>query len=190
MKMFLNKGFIILLLMTLWSCKKDKTPSYEREMNDSIVINLKNTSVENNLDSIGFLEFKGNQNVTSVYDIATWRRKNKRRDSVLTLQLNEYFLASDTQSIPKLYHELDSLDVYFTKIANLKVLEKDSLESDSTGTLNYDVYYFNKDKQYFQKENKNIKYVLKKQPEKLKNQFTFYFYDLGVKDSTSLGVTQ
>ncbi len=87
-----NKNIFILLLglFLLQACRKEKTPVYEKQMNDSIVVNLKNTSVANDLDSIGFLEFKGNQNVTSVYDIATWRRKNMGRDSVLTPQLRTH----------------------------------------------------------------------------------------------------
>ncbi len=174
--------FLSILCLALSNCKNKDTPIYEGEMNDSIVISKSNKVIENRLDSIGLLEQLGKQKLPDVYDIATWNARKNVRDSILDTQLKSYFSKEDTLSIPQLYQEIDSIGAYYTKVDNIRLLPKDSTKSDSIGFMQYDVYYFDKRKKYLQKSQKNIAFTLQKQPEKLRNQFSFYFYDLKSKE--------
>ncbi len=180
-------SFLIIVMMLI-SCKREKHPNYKGNISDSIVINKKNNGVDTQLDSLGFLDFIGNKNLQDVYDIATWQYK-KPEDSVLSVQLKNYFWVSDSMSIPSLYQEIDSIKAYYAMIDNLKLLPKDSLDEDSIGKMQYRVYYFGNDKKYISHQDKRISYILNKQ-EDGSSKFRYYFYDLLPKDTTLVGVTQ
>ncbi len=190
MKKFNNAAMIISMGLVMIFCGREKTPIYDRTTSDSVVINMKNNTVDNKLDSVGFLVFIGNQKLQDVYDLASLKRRSTAGDSILDTQLNNYFWNEDSISITRLNHSLDSLDVSYAIIDKLTLLPKDQIESDSAGLMNYDVYYFDKDKKYLQKESKSVSYILQKKKQKLNNQFSFYFYDLGEKPIKEEGVTQ
>ncbi len=177
------------LLLIFSQCNKEKTPEFGRTMNDSIVIHLKNTTVEKSLDSTDFLLFIGNQKIQDVYDLASWKNNDASQDSVLNTQIQNYFWEQDTLSPMRIHEELDSLGVAFTKIDDLKVFTEDSLATDSTGTMLFDIYFFDKDKNYINRKPKAVKYILKKE-DGLRNQFSFYLYELSENDTKPAGDTQ
>ncbi len=189
MKSNLHLFLLVTLFLIFYDCNKEKTPEYGRTMTDSIVINLKNTSVEKSLDSTDFLLFIGNQKIQDVYDLASWKNRDDSQDSILSIQIQNYFWEKDTLSQNKVYTELDSLGVAFTKIDDLQVVTGDTLATDSTGSMQFDVYFFDKNKNYLERKPKKVKYILKKE-EGLKNQFSFYLYELSENEKKPKGDAQ
>lgn len=189
-----NIFVFLLFIVLIFSCRNTSdTPIYDRDVNDSIVIHLQNNGIENKKDSIGFIEDISRQKLQEVYDLLSWySRKDLKNlsDEDFMKQLQSYFYESDTLQINKLKSELDSTHAFYTKVAHINVLKKDSLENDSIQHVNFEIQYFGKDKKFLKKTEKSAHFILSKPKGNQNKQFTFYFIELGKKDTIRSGVTQ
>ena len=174
---------ICITILLLASCKKDV---YQGEYNPEIVKEYNNTS----LDSIQTMNLITNQKIQEFYDLGLlylYNNKDKELDSVLTEQMNNYFLEKDTTQIKELIQEIKSSKSHFIKIQEVINLSKDSTSNDSLGISKFKIKYYGKDKTYLSEKNKFVKYILKKKPEKFKQEFKFYFVKFAENDSILKG---
>lgn len=181
--MKINQLFFCVSILFLMSCKKDV---YQGEYNPEIVKEYNNTS----LDSVQTMNLITNQKIQEFYDLGLlylYNNKDKELDSVLTEQMNNYFVEKDTTQIQELIKEIKTSKSHFIKIQEVVSLSKDSTTNDSLGISQFKVKYYGKDKTYLSEKNKFVKYILKKNPDKFKQEFKFYFVKFAESDSILKG---
>lgn len=181
--MKINNLIFCITILFITSCKKDV---YQGEYNPEIVKEYNNTS----LDSIQTMNLITNQKIQEFYDLGLlylYNNRDKELDSVLTEQMNNYFIEKDTTQINELINEIKNTKSHFIKIQDVINLSKDSTSSDSLGISKFKIKYYGKDKTFLSEKNKFVKYILKKNPEKFKQEFKFYFVKFAEKDSILKG---
>lgn len=195
------KSLIILLISGLifavWSCKNE--PTFQGEHDPEVIKTYKNQSTTvSRMDSLASVNFITRQKLTELYELTSLYSANASDSllrEILYPQIKSYFLENDTVNIPFLLKEMDSLQVNYVEISNLKLSEKDSLSPDSVKIVNYGVRYFSNDKRLIDSLEKSATFILKKEPKKFKHEFIFYFSDLksvqkAENDTISSPVTQ
>lgn len=176
--------FILLsLLLFFVACNKDKY--YEGEKDPKKIKGYKNENyyASGEMDSLQAISHITAQKLQEVYDLAILAAENKSNkdiDTLLLSQLQGYFPQEDTIFVSRIVNGLDSLKVKFVKIE----LDKKSLENfnalhDSIGTVKYKIQFYDKNKKFFTSQDKKANYILKKNPEKFKSEFKFYFSSIG-----------
>ena len=194
------KSFIQLLLgfvFVVWSCKNETT--YQGNHDPDVIKTYRNNSTPvSKMDSLASVNFITKQKLTELYELLSLYSSNPSDSllrEILFPQIQSYFLANDSINIVRLLNEMDSLNVNYVEVNQLKLLEKDSLMPDSVKSMNYSVRYFSKNKKLIDSIQKSATYILKKEPKKFKHEFVFYFSDLNniqkiQKDTISSPVTQ
>ena len=194
------KTFIQLLLgfvFVVWSCKNETT--YQGNHDPDVIKTYRNNSTPvSKMDSLASVNFITKQKLTELYELLSLYSSNPSDSllrEILFPQIQSYFLANDSINIVRLLNEMDSLNVNYVEVNQLKLLEKDSLMPDSVKSMNYSVRYFSKNKKLIDSIQKSATYILKKEPKKFKHEFVFYFSDLNnvqrtPKDTISSPVTQ
>lgn len=194
------KSFIQLLIgfvFIVWSCKNETT--YQGKHDPEVIKTYRNSSTPvSKMDSLASVNFITKQKLTELYELMSLYSSNPSDSllrEILYPQIQSYFLENDSINISRLLKEMDSLQVNFVEINQLKLLEKDSLMPDSVKSMNYSVRYFSKNKKLIDSIQKSATYILKKEPKKFKHEFIFYFSELNnrqefPKDSISSPVTQ
>ena len=194
------KTFIQLLLgfvFVVWSCKNETT--YQGNHDPDVIKTYRNNSTPvSKMDSLASVNFITKQKLTELYELLSLYSSNPSDSllrEILFPQIQSYFLANDSINIVRLLNEMDSLNVNYVEVNQLKLLEKDSLMPDSVKSMNYSVRYFSKNKKLIDSIQKSATYILKKEPKKFKHEFVFYFSDLNniqkaQKDTISSPVTQ
>lgn len=192
------KSFISILICLIFvavACKKEQF--FGGEHDPEVIKNYKNESASVSMDSIASINFITKQKLLEVYELSLLY-SSKQNDSILKdvlhSQLASYFLKTDTISIPLVLKEMDSLQAKFIELRHFKDVESDSLTADSIRKIDYWVRYYSADKKLIDSLQKTAEFILKKEPKKFKNEFTFYFTNLNLtknqKDTTSSPVTQ
>ncbi|MDR1876914.1 MAG: hypothetical protein LBQ84_04755 [Flavobacteriaceae bacterium] len=174
---------IILSLIIFLACKKE---NYFHGEKDPTVIkgyNNENYYASAKMDSIEVISHITAQKLQEVYDLAILATENKSNqdiDTLLLSQLQGYFPKGDTIYMLKIINNLDSLHAKYVKIELEKQAANDSIIlNDSIGKARFKIHYYDKNKRYFSTEEKQANYILKKNPEKFKAEFKFYFSSLG-----------
>lgn len=187
---------LICLIFVAIACKKEQF--FDGEHDPEVIKNYKNESAPvSQMDSIASINFITKQKLLEVYELSLLY-SSKQNDSILKdvlhSQLASYFVDSDTLNMPRLLREMDSLQAKFIELRHFKDVESDSLSADSIRKIDYWVRYYSSDKKLIDSLHKTAEFILKKEPKKFKNEFTFYFTDLNVgktqNDTISLPVTQ
>lgn len=192
------KSFISILICLIFvavACKKEQF--FGGEHDPEVIKNYKNETASVSMDSIASINFITKQKLLEVYELSLLY-SSKQNDSILKdvlhSQLASYFLKTDTISIPLVLKEMDSLQAKFIELRHFKDVESDSLTADSIRKIDYWVRYYSADKKLIDSLQKTAEFILKKEPKKFKNEFTFYFTNLNLtknqKDINSSPVTQ
>lgn len=188
-------SILICLIFVAVACKKEQF--FGGEHDPEVIKNYKNESASVSMDSIASINFITKQKLLEVYELSLLY-SSKQNDSILKdvlhSQLASYFLNSDTINIPLVLKEMDSLQAKFIELRHFKDVESDSLTADSIRKIDYWVRYYSADKKLIDSLQKTAEFILKKEPKKFKNEFTFYFTNLNLtknqKDTISSPVTQ
>lgn len=186
----INKHIILIIIIFqikgFVACNNDKY--YEGEK-DPVKIKEYNNKVyyaSEKLDSLAVISHITEQKLQEVYDLAilaTENKSNKEIDTLIISQLRGYFPKKDTVYVSKIVKYLDSLQVKYIKIElEKKQLEDTTILNDSVGVIYYKVHYYNNKKKHFSTQKDEANYILKKNPEKFKSEFKFYFTSIGKLD--------
>jgi hypothetical protein len=175
--------------MILTSCNRDKYYSGEKNLEIIKGYNNKNYYPSGKMDSLQAISYITIQKLQEVYDLSVLAYENKANKDIDTLiftQLKGYFSKNDTLYAQKIVNTMDSLQVKYVKLELIKSNNSDSLiQSDSIGTVRFNAYYYDKNKKKFIEKERQANYILKKNPEKFKAEFKFYFTYIGNFDSVT-----
>jgi len=185
---------IVLIVVFKYIINKNEVPSFEGNFNTEAVIKYSNEDnfTRQKLDSLSFIDKITSQKIQELFDllIVSSNNEDEKLNKILNNQLKNYFLKEDTLTLFHIKNEIDSLNIGFAKLKSISILKKDSMEADSIGTVNFVMNLYKKDKKYYKTIEKSARYILKKNPEILKNEFKYYFSNFGKKDTIREGVTK
>jgi len=178
-------SILICLIFVAIACKKEQI--FDGEHDPEVIKNYKNEAAEaTSMDSIASINHITKQKLLEVYELSLLYA-SKQNDSILRdvlgSQLAGYFLENDTLNIPKLMTEIDSLQAKFVEITHLGEIVSDSVRDDSVRKIDYWVKYYSSDKKLIDSLGRTTEFILKKEPKKFKNEFTFYFTNLNLTDN-------
>lgn len=174
---------IVFLIIGFVACKKEKYYEGEKDPIKIKEYNNKNYYASEKMDSLAVISHITEQKLQEVYDLAilaTENKSNKEIDTLIVSQLKGYFPKKDTVHVSKIVNNLDSLKVkYVTIELEKKKSDTTTILNDSIGVVHYKVHYYNNKKKYFSTQRSQANYILKKNPEKFKSEFKFYFTSIG-----------
>lgn len=180
--------YFFLIVLMLISCKKEVSKDfnqlkYSKNTTTYSKIKLDSAQAINHIASIKI------QELLDLFSLYASGNRDTEIDSVIYKQMQSYFITNDTLSINKITKELDSLKV---KTANASILEviKEVRGIDTLNIARFNVEYFDKNNHKIGLQQKASKFILKKNPTKVSQEFKFYFKDFLQNDSTSVGKTK
>lgn len=181
-----NLFFLIGILFLVHCNKKEEISSLDKLRQNS---NKQGFPVTK-MDSAKAIESITHQKLQEVLDLSSLyhRGSDSEIDSVIYTQIQTYFSEPDSLKINKLLRPIDSLKCNSIKVTHLAIIKRDTLNF-----ADFQVEYFDKNKNSIGTANKIAQFTLKPNPVKFKKEFKFYFTDFDTvipNDSTSVGVTK
>lgn len=178
----------ILLIVTYLSCNREK--NYDGISEPEVISKYKNNAFAYG-DSLQAINRITKQKLQEFYDIGLLYLKNKndkQLDSILLESMRDYLLNRDSLEMDNFLIQLKRERISFAKIKSVEKIDNFSPPLDSLGVSAYQVGFYNKEKKFVRNKKKFVKFVLKKNPEKFKNEFKFYFIEFAENDSIFSGV--
>ncbi|MGM5631751.1 hypothetical protein O2K51_12685 [Apibacter raozihei] len=173
----------VMLVLFFMACNKGKY--YEGEKDPDKIKGYKNENyyTSGKMDSTQVIAHITEQKLQEVYDLAILAAENKSNkdiDTLLLSQLQGYFPKGDTLYVAQIVNTLDSLKVKYVKVElNKQMLSDTAILNDSIGKVQFKAHYYDRNKKYFSTQEQQADYILKKNPEKFKAEFKFYFSSIG-----------
>lgn len=194
-KILYSIGIILLVvaiaLVLLKTCSISTQTDYDGDSNSEAIMKYENQqNFTEKLDSLEFVETISKQKLQEIYDLGSlyFNTSPQKIDTLLEKQIRSYFYNNDSEAFNYLKKELIDNHVFYTKLQEIKMLERDSLLPDTIGSVNYKINFYNKDKKFIKTAENSMHYILKKNPEKLKSEFKYYIESFGEKDTIRSGV--
>ncbi len=180
---YITTVILTILIICFTACKKGKYYEGEKDPDKIKEYNNEYYYASGKMDLVETISHITAQKLQEVYDLsilAAENKTNKDIDTILLSQLRGYFPKGDTIYIQKMVHIMDSLQVKYVKIELEKRNIPDSvILNDSIGKIQFKAHFYDKNKKYFLTQEKQASYILKKNPEKFKKEFKFYFSAIG-----------
>ncbi len=176
--------FMLFFIICFTACKKGKYyEGAERDLDKIKEYNNEYYSASEKMNLTESISHITAQKLQEIYDLsilAAENKSNKDIDTVLISQLRGYFSKRDTTYVYKIINTLDSLQAKYVKIELEKQNTPDSIIlKDSIGNIQFRVHFYDKNKKYFSTQETQAHYILKRNPEKFKKEFKFYFSSIG-----------
>ncbi|MCB9201743.1 MAG: hypothetical protein H6604_01660 [Flavobacteriales bacterium] len=175
--------YVLSLIVFITSCKKEV---YDGNYDPEIVETYRNES----LDSLQTINKIAEQKIQELYDLGllyVYNNIDNELDSILSTQIDNYFYEKDSNQVNALLNEIKENKTHYIKITDVVNQDTDSMMEDSATISEFQIKYYNKEKNFLRKQNKYVKYILKKNPEKFVKEFKFYFIGFAENDSILRG---